>query len=309
MTRLEKTQSRNSERYESVVVVAKTHTHTHTRTLLKHSSLSISPSLLYKQMWEDKLVDKIYPMQEKMDIMKDTCVEEPVTGGVDVIESVRKRPVAKTNRRKRRGTFSKYAKPSARSMHLIRKRKHEARKQEEIEIAEVPSRQQDIRTEQTMTTSTNVELQKERQQLFETSGLNEVASTDVVVSTKKISDTTTNMSKNNTTTTGIDGLQTSTGIGLSDMMGLDLDLDNLEISEDDMQMLEETDDEEDEVDEMELLMKEEYKGSNKMWCQILGKCQNAANNDTRILFRLKHGVAKINGNDYVFDAGTCILER
>ena len=116
---------------------------------------------------------------------------------------------------------------------------------------------------------------------------------------------TVSISSSNTTSTELEpGEEISTNIGM-DLLGGDLDaLEDLQISEADIDLLEE-----EEEDDSELLLKETYKGSNVMVSQVVGKCQNVMNDDSHLKFRLKNGVANVNGESFLIREATCILKR
>jgi hypothetical protein len=224
---------------------------------------------------------------ERMDVVEKNSSADVIIQARSVVSSARKGPLAKTKRR-RKGTFSKfYSKPNERSLRLIRKRKKEALKEEQekhkvsgTKDEEEEEKKQKEEQEKTM----------ERQRLLEMSGLNQV---------------TVSISSSNTTSTELEpGEEISTNIGMY-LLGGDLDaLEDLQISEADIDLLEE-----EEEDDSELLLKETYKGSNVMVSQVVGKCQNVMNDDSHLKFRLKNGVANVNGETFLIREATCILKR
>ena len=239
------------------------------------------------QRWEDSIVDKLYPMKGKrMNVVEKNSSADVIIQARTVVSSARKGPLAKTKRR-RKGTFSKfYSKPNERSLRLIRKRKKEALRgeQEKCKVSGAEEDGEEKKEEEEQ------EKMIERQRLLEMSGLNQV---------------TVSISSSNTTSTELEpGEEISTNIGM-DLLGGDLDaLEDLQISEADIDLLEE-----EEEDDSELLLKETYKGSNVMVSQVVGKCQNDMNSDSHLRFRLKNGVANVNGETFLIREATCVLKR
>ena len=128
----------------------------------------------------------------------------------------------------------------------------------------------------------------ERQRLLEMSGLNQV---------------TVSISSSNTTSTELEpGEEISTNIGMYLLGG---DLDALEDLKSRRLILiywkrrKRT---------IVLLLKA-HKGSNVMVSQVVGKCQNVMNDDSHLKFRLKNGVANVNGESFLIHEATCILKR
>ena len=113
-----------------------------------------------------------------------------------------------------------------------------------------------------------------------------------------------NVSISNTTKAELEpGEEISTNIGL-DVLGTDLEaLEGLQISEADMDILEE------EEDEYELLLKEKYEGNNVIVAQVKGKCENGAIDDSNLVFRLKSGILRITGETYLMNEGLCTFMR
>ena len=228
------------------------------------------------------MVDKVYPMKERMDIVENNDSTDVTIEARSVIASSRKLPIAKTKRR-RRGTFSKfYSKPNERSLRLIRKRKQEALKEEQENFSLSESKEKEKKNEEEKTI--------ERQRLLEMSGLSQV---------------TVSISTSNATSADLEpGEEISTNIGM-DLLGGDMDaLADLQISDADIDLLEE-----EEEDDSELFLKEMYEGSNVMITQVIGKCQNTTGNDSCLTFRLKNGVANVNGQTFLIGESTCILNR
>ena len=233
-------------------------------------------------------MDKLYPMKgERMDVVEKNSSADVIIQARSVVSSARKGPLAKTKRR-RKGTFSKfYSKPNERSLRLIRKRKKEALKEEQEKYNVSGTKEEE---EEEKKQEEEQEKTIERQRLLEMSGLNQV---------------TVSISSSNTTSTELEpGEEISTNIGM-DLLGGDLDaLEDLQISEADIDLLEE-----EEEDNSELLLKETYKGSNVMVSQVVGKCQNDMNSDSHLRFRLKNGVANVNGETFLIREATCVLKR
>jgi len=228
-------------------------------------------------------------MKDQMDVVENEDNDDKSKKSEYLVSSARrKRPVVRTKRRKRKGTFSKYSKLSERSLLLIRKRKQEAMKEEDEEEKEEENDDEKVEDEPEKTEQDEQRIAIERQRLLETSGLNQV-----------------NVSISNTTKAELEpGEEISTNIGL-DVLGTDLEaLADLQISEADMDILEE-----EEEDEYELLLKEKYEGNNVIVAQVKGKCENGAIDDSNLVFRLKSGILRITGETYLMNEGLCTFMR